>query len=54
MKVSRFILYLLLSIYHISHGKIKPDPDRLQPLKELPVPYDLKYQKACSINVVNK
>ena len=29
----------------IEHGKIRPDPDRLKPLKEMPVPHDSKSLK---------
>lgn len=28
--------------YHICKGEIKPDPERLQPLLELPLPHDMK------------
>ena len=28
--------------YRIGGGKLSPDPERLQPLLELPVPHDLK------------
>ena len=31
--------------YEISNGEIRPDPDRMQPLKDLPPPKDLKHQK---------
>ncbi|MGL4483015.1 MAG: RNase H-like domain-containing protein, partial [Lactococcus garvieae] len=31
--------------YQISHGSLKPDPDRLKPLQELPPPADSKVQQ---------
>ena len=33
--------------YVISNGEIKPDPQRLEPLRKLPPPTDLKSQKRC-------
>ena len=31
--------------YYITQGEIKPDPERLQPLKDLPLPHDTKSLK---------
>ena len=39
-------IYSQLSVkhcsYYISHGEIRPDPDRLKPLRDLPVPQNVK------------
>lgn len=34
--------------YRVSHGKIQPDPERLRPLLELPVPRTTKELKRCA------
>ena len=31
--------------YHISHGVLRPDPDRMEPLVKLPIPKDQKSLK---------
>ena len=33
--------------YRIEGGEIRPDPERLRPLRELPVPHDVKSMNSC-------
>jgi len=33
--------------YRVSHGLVKPDPERLRPVKELPVPQNHREPKRC-------